>query len=108
MTFHSVLSHNASSLPPGCSVLLHNSSSRQLSVAPRPPPSRAEGEPRPPPGRPEGGPGPVPQGALPRRASLVLHEIFGTDPLSEHILPTMRHLQVGEGRRGGRGGEADS
>ncbi|KAG2486746.1 hypothetical protein HYH03_014671 [Edaphochlamys debaryana] len=30
---------------------------------------------------------------LPRRAGLVVHEIFGTDPLSEHILPTMAQVQ---------------
>jgi hypothetical protein len=34
-------------------------------------------------------------GQLPRRADLVVHEIFGSDPLSEHILPTMRYVQVG-------------
>lgn len=32
--------------------------------------------------------------------ALVVHEIFGSDPLSEHILLTMRHIKV-EGR--GRG-----
>lgn len=32
------------------------------------------------------------QPQLPRRAALVVHEIFGTDPLSEHILPTMAHV----------------
>jgi len=31
---------------------------------------------------------------LPDRPSLVVHEIFGTDPLSEHVLPALRHVQV--------------
>lgn len=31
---------------------------------------------------------------LPRRAGLVVHEIFGTDPFSEQLLPTMAHVQV--------------
>ncbi|GIL74533.1 hypothetical protein Vretifemale_4525, partial [Volvox reticuliferus] len=31
---------------------------------------------------------------LPRKACLVVHEIFGTDPLSEHILPTMAQVQA--------------
>ena len=31
---------------------------------------------------------------LPVRAGLVVHEIFGTDPLSEHILPSMAQVQV--------------
>ncbi|GLI69344.1 hypothetical protein VaNZ11_013930, partial [Volvox africanus] len=30
---------------------------------------------------------------LPHKARLVLHEIFGTDPLSEHILPSMAQVQ---------------
>lgn len=30
---------------------------------------------------------------LPLRANLVVHEIFGTDPLSEHVLPAMRDVQ---------------
>lgn len=40
---------------------------------------------------------------LPRRADVVLHEIFGTDPLSEHILPSMAHVQVGGWVRVGAG-----
>ncbi len=53
-------------------------------------------------GRGDGAGGPP---SLPRRADVVLHEIFGTDPLSEHILPSMAHVQVGVGRGGGeRGG----
>lgn len=31
---------------------------------------------------------------LPARAQLVVHEIFGTDPLSEHVLPALRDVQV--------------
>ncbi|GFR45221.1 hypothetical protein Agub_g6616, partial [Astrephomene gubernaculifera] len=30
---------------------------------------------------------------LPRRADIILHEIFGTDPLSEHILPSLAQVQ---------------
>lgn len=30
---------------------------------------------------------------LPGKASLVVHEIFGTDPLSEHVLPAMLQVQ---------------
>ncbi|KAG2432543.1 hypothetical protein HXX76_008888 [Chlamydomonas incerta] len=30
---------------------------------------------------------------LPARAGLVVHEIFGTDPLSEHILPSLAQVQ---------------
>jgi hypothetical protein len=30
---------------------------------------------------------------LPARAALVVHEIFGTDPLSEHVLPALRQVQ---------------
>ncbi|GIL48462.1 hypothetical protein Vafri_4979, partial [Volvox africanus] len=30
---------------------------------------------------------------LPHKAHLVVHEIFGTDPLSEHILPSMAQVQ---------------
>lgn len=37
---------------------------------------------------------------LPRRADLVVHEIFGTDPLSEQVLPTMRHAQAQLAARG--------
>jgi hypothetical protein len=37
-----------------------------------------------------------PKRDLPARASLVVHEIFGTDPLSEHVLPALRGVQVGE------------
>jgi hypothetical protein len=39
-----------------------------------------------------GGGGPAPD--LPAAASLVVHEIFGTDPLSERVLPTMAQVQV--------------
>jgi hypothetical protein len=30
---------------------------------------------------------------MPARASLIVHEIFGTDPLSEHVLPALRQVQ---------------
>jgi hypothetical protein len=30
---------------------------------------------------------------MPARAALVVHEIFGTDPLSEHVLPALRQVQ---------------
>ncbi|KAG1662311.1 hypothetical protein FOA52_011469 [Chlamydomonas sp. UWO 241] len=28
------------------------------------------------------------------RASLILHDMFGTDPLGEHVLTTIRHVQA--------------
>jgi hypothetical protein len=55
-------------------------------AAAAPPPQQQQGE--------SEGPEAQQGAALPRRADLVVHEIFGTDPLSEHILPTMRYVQV--------------
>lgn len=42
----------------------------------------------------------IPPCGLPRRADLVVHEIFGSDPLSEQLLPSLHHAQrhlCGEG-----------
>jgi hypothetical protein len=33
------------------------------------------------------------QADLPGRAELIVHEIFGTDPLSEHVLPALQQVQ---------------
>lgn len=33
------------------------------------------------------------QADLPRKADLIVHEIFGTDPLSEHVLPALLQVQ---------------